>query len=104
MAVHRASMEGTTLFTRALSFNRIPMLFAALVLVSGCGGGGKNSAKNQANTQPPQATTPSVVEQPDGSGPILSNDANANSGKEVEGAEEGPLHRIHFEYDASTIN
>jgi peptidoglycan-associated lipoprotein len=98
-------MEGTTLFTRALLATRVSaLLAAALVLLPACGGGGGNATKSQASTQPPQATAPSVVQQPEGSGPILSNDQNPVAGTAVEGAEEGPLHRIHFEYDKSSIN
>jgi peptidoglycan-associated lipoprotein len=97
------AMEGTTLFKRALSFGRLPVLVLAVALLGACAKKETRPAGNQANAGPNQSATPNVVEQPDSSGPILSEDANANSGREVPG-DEGPLKRVHFEYDSSDLN
>jgi peptidoglycan-associated lipoprotein len=93
------------LLIRAQIVQRLTTLLVALMLLPGCGGSGQDGARSQATTQPPQATAPAVVEQTEGTGPILSDDSTPPiSGQTLEGAEEGPLHRVHFEYDKSDIN
>lgn len=92
------------MLTRATSLASACALALTLSLLPACSSSKSNTASSQAKTQPPQTTAPSVVEQPDSTGPILSNDSTAMTGNEVEAAQEGPLHRVHFGYDDSNLN
>jgi peptidoglycan-associated lipoprotein len=87
--------------TRAFS-SLTATLLATLFVMPGCAGRGGQTTSTQATTQPPQASAPQVVEQPDSGGPLLADDASTMAGREVSG--EGPLQKVHFDYDKALIS